>query len=245
MKFYQEDIFVVTGASSGIGQGIAIKLNELGASVIAIGRDTNGLSATKLFCQNRDIVFLEEKDLTDDIEGLPLYVKELGEKYGKLRGLVCCAGVDCPKPLKAIELLSARMIFDINYYVPLFLAKGFLDKRNNIGEGASLVFIASSASVYPERGQAIYAGSKAALVASAKSMSKEVSMRKIRINCVSPAYVDTPMYRKNLENIGADLSNYALGVGHPSDVANMVSFLMSNQARWITGQNYILDGGAF
>lgn len=70
-------------------------------------------------------------------------------------------------------------------------------------------------------------------------------MRKIRINCVSPAYVDTPMYRKNLENIGADLSNYALGVGHPSDVANMVSFLMSNQARWITGQNYILDGGAF
>lgn len=243
--FNEEDIFIVTGASSGIGQGIAIKLNELGASVIAIGRNTDRLRVTKDICCNKENIYLEVKELTDDIEGLPNYIKELREKYGKFKGLVCCAGVDCPKPLKAAELLPARMIFDINYYAPLFLTKGFIDKRNNIGEGASVVFIASSASVYPEKGQAIYAGSKAALVASAKSISKEVSIRKIRVNCISPAYIDTPMYQKNLENIGTDLSDYALGIGHPSDVANMVSFLLSNQARWITGQNYILDGGAF
>ena len=174
-----------------------------------------------------------------------MYIKELKEKYGKLRGLICCAGVDCPKSLKSIDYLSAKEIFDINYYVPVFLAKGFSDKRNNIGEGSSIVFIASTAAVYPEKGQAVYAGSKAALVASAKSISEENALKKIRVNCISPAYVETPMYQKNLENIGTDLSGYPFGIGKPSDIANMTAFLLSNDARWITGQNYILDGGAF
>ena len=76
MKFNKEDYFIVTGASSGIGQGVALKLNELGASVIAIGRNVERLNITKELCSNKENIFLEEKELTEDVESLPLYIKE-------------------------------------------------------------------------------------------------------------------------------------------------------------------------
>ena len=138
----------------------------------------------------------------------------------------------------------SKDVFDINYFVPVFLAKGFADKRNRT-QDASIVFIASSAGVYPDKGQTIYAASKAALIASMKSISKELSSKGVRVNSISPAYVETPMYYKNLENIGTNIEDYPLGIGKPLDIANMSAYLLSSEARWITGQNYIMDGGVF
>ena len=138
----------------------------------------------------------------------------------------------------------SKDVFDINYFVPIFLAKGFSDKRNRT-PNSSIVFIASSAGVYPDKGQTIYAASKAALIASSKSISKELALKGVRVNSVSPAYVETPMYYRNQESIGTNIETYPLGIGKPLDLANMTAFLLSDEARWITGQNYIMDGGAF
>ena len=245
ISFSKEQIFIVTGASSGIGEGIALLINSLGATVIAIGRNQERLLSLKSKSKNPDSLFLEQKDLTENISELPNYIRTLKDKYGKFTGLVCSAGMDMPSPLVALDLNNGKSLFDINYFAPIFLAKGFVDKRVNIGLGASIVFIASTAGVYPEKGQTYYAASKAALIAGAKSISKEISHRGLRCNCISPAFVDTPMYQKNKESIGTDLSNYALGIGKTSDLADMTAFLLSNKARWITGQNYILDGGCF
>jgi NAD(P)-dependent dehydrogenase (short-subunit alcohol dehydrogenase family) len=76
-----------------------------------------------------------------------------------------------------------------------------------------------------------------------KSISKEISIRKIRCNSISPAWIDTPMFNKYNETIGTNLEQYNLGIGKPSDVASLAAFLVSDEARWITGQNYILEGG--
>jgi len=243
IKFKKEDIFIVTGASSGIGQGVALRLNELGATVIATGRSLEKLEETKSLCTFKDNIFLEQKELTENINDLPNWIKSLRDKYGKMRGLVCVAGRDFPNALQVLDEEKSKNLFDINYFAPVFLAKGFADRRINTGDNASITFVASTAAVQPEKGQTIYAASKAALLASSKSISKELASKGIRVNCVSPAYVETPMYYKNLETLGTNIDEYPLGIGKPSDLSALIAFLASDEARWITGQNYILDGG--
>ncbi len=242
-KFNQDDIFLVTGASSGIGQNVALKLNELGAKVIATGRSIEKLQETKTLSKYNENILIEQKELTENINDLANWVKSLKDKYGKIRGLICIAGQDFPNALQVLDEEKSKKIFDINYFAPVFLAKGFADRRVNSGSNASITFVASTAAVQPEKGQTIYAASKAALIASAKSISKELASKGIRVNCVSPAYVETPMYYKNLQTIGTNIDQYPLGIGKPSDIAAIITFLVSDEARWITGQNYILDGG--
>lgn len=244
IEFKKEDIFLVTGASSGIGKGVAQKLNELGASVIAVARSIEKLEETKKDSTSPENIYIEPKDLTENIEELPNFVKNLKEKYGKLLGLICCAGMDCPMPLQLADYQKSKTIFDINYFAPIMLAKGFADKRIRM-PNSSIVFIASSAGVYPDKGQTVYAASKAALIASMKSISKELAPKGVRVNSISPAYVETPMFYKNKENIGANVEDYPLGIGKPEDISNMVAYLSSDNARWVTGQNYVMDGGAF
>lgn len=243
--FHKKQVIVVTGASSGIGKGTTLLLNQLGATVIAIGRNQERLEAVKSEAINPDTILIEKKDLAEDIPTLPAYMKSLKDNYGKLFGIVFCAGIDSPNALQILNVKQAQDLFNINYLVPLFMAQGFADRRNNVGQGASLVFIASTAAVYPERGQALYAGSKAAIVASAKSISRELAPRGIRCNSISPGYVETPMYRNNLDTIGTDIDQYPLGIGQVEDVAQMTAFLLSDKARWITGQNYMMEGGRF
>lgn len=243
--FSFENIYIVTGASSGIGQAVALHLNALGAKVIGIARDETRLQQIKAQAQSPDNFIIEVKDLGQNIEDLPNYVKALREQHGKLAGVVHCAGMDLPKALQILALDDGHKIFDINYFSPIMLTKGIADRRNNIGQGTSIVFIASSAAVYPDRGQSFYAASKSALITSAKAISKELSPRGIRCNCISPAYVETPMYLKNKETIGTDDENYPLGIGKPADIAHMVAHLLSDKGKWITGQNYIMDGGRF
>ena len=244
MEFTKEDIFLVSGASSGIGQGVAIKLIQEGATVIATGRSLEKLEETKKLCNNSENIFLEPKNLTENIDELPFWVKVLKEKYGKLRGLICCAGIIDVKPLQMLEEMYVKKLFDINYFVPVFLAKGFADKRNNIGQGSSITFIASIAAILGDKGQIAYGGSKAALITSAKSMSHELASRKIRVNTISPGDIDTPMNKQAIEEYNHTTSErYTYGIGSVEDIANMTAFLVSDKARWITGQNYIMDGG--
>ncbi len=244
LEFTKEDIFLVTGASSGIGQGIALKLNEQGASVIATGRSEKKLEETKALAKNPENIFLEPKNLTENIDDLPNWIKSLKEKYGKLKGLVCCAGIINDLPLQCIEEISAKEMFDTNYFAPLFLAKGFADRRIHIKDDPTITFIASISALLGDKSQAIYGGSKAAIIASAKTLSHELSPN-IRVNCISPGPIDTPMTKLAIQQHGhyKTIDGLKLGLGTPADVANLAAFLVSKDARWITGQNYILDGG--
>lgn len=239
--FSKEQRFLVTGASSGIGKAIALLLNEKGAVVIGIGRDRSRLEQMKDECKSPDSMFLEPKDLVKDIESLPGYVASLKNKYGKFQGLAFSAGIISIEPLQMLDYQKINDVFAINYFAPIFFAKGFADRRNNNGKGASAVFISSVAAKLCDRGMVAYSGSKAALDASIRCISRELVTSGVRVNSVLPGSIDTKMMdlRREIRTVLGD--SYSLGTGEVSDVANMVVFLLSDEAKWITSQNYIID----
>lgn len=243
MLFSSKQRFIITGASSGIGKEIALFLNRLGATVIGIGRDTGRLNEMKSNAFRPENVFVEQKDLTANIEDLSSYVKKLKEKYGKFSGMVYCASIVPIQPLAITDLDTVQDALNINYLVPVFLAKGLADKRNNVGAGTSMVFLSSAAAYISDKGHLAYAGSKAALCAAVKSMAKEYAKNKIRMNCILPSNIRTS--KSPQEYIDSQIQQYPMGFGEPIDVAELAAFLLSKEASWITGQNYILDCCSF
>lgn len=242
-RFTTDDVYLITGASSGIGRATALLFNEQGATVLACGRDCGRLESLAATASRPDGLHLEPKELLDDLDSLPAWIMALKEKYGRLKGLVNCAGVSETLPFQAADLEKGRRIFDLNYFVPLFLARGLADRRVNAGPGSSLTFLASIAGVSPEKGKAVYGGSKAALIQTARIMAQELAPRGIRVNCLSPARIMTPMTEASFKDAADVAAQYPLGLGRVDDAASLAAFLAGDEARWITGQNYILDGG--
>ena len=247
VSFTADQRFIVTGASSGIGEGVALLLNELGATVIGIGRNQERLAGMKAKAKHPENVFLEQKDLAEDIAGLPVYVKGLREKYGKFQGMAYCAGITALAPAKLFDLPYAQNVFSVNYFAPIFLAKGLIDRRNNVGAGCAMVFISSVDAYVSVKGQSLYSGSKAALSASVRAIAHEVAGLGIRMNCLLPSMIKTPMtINQEADDLGlveAGDVRYPFGWGVPRDVASFVAFLLSQEGQHLSGQNYVIDSG--
>ncbi len=247
--FTAEQVILVTGASSGIGQAIALQLNAHGATVIACGRNEERLEQTRSMALHAERWVSIVHDLVQDLENLPAWISELRSQYGKFWGLVNAAGTSYLTNVQSYDLAKAQHHYDINLHAPLMLAKGFTDRRNYMPGGA-LLFIASAAALFPEKGHIVYGAAKAALANAAKVISQEMAPRKLRVHCLAPGIVDTPMQQLAEQAMGTDyrqqqLSRYPLGFGAGEDIAHMVSFLLSEKARWITGQNFVLSGGCY
>ncbi len=131
MEFSQNDLFLITGASSGIGRQIALKLNENGAKTVIVSRNIEKLKQVKAMAQNPDNVFIEPRDLSQDIDSLPDFISTLREKHGRFRGLAVSHGVVKLSSARLLDKNSMDDIFNINYFSPMLLAKGFLDRKNN------------------------------------------------------------------------------------------------------------------
>lgn len=245
VSFGAEQVFLVTGASSGLGRGVALQLNALGATVVASARDAERLAETRAQAENPDAMHTQVLDLAADPAALPSFVKGVKDKYGKLRGLAHCAGISTRQPLAALDYADLQQLFAIDYFAPVFLAKGFADRRVNAGRGSSMVFVSSAAAVLSHKGMLGYSGAKAALNASIKSVARELAPQGVRANTVSPTDVKTPLVEKmKAEFRVEDLEQqYPMGYGEVDDVASMVVFLLSDRAKWITGQNYVMDCG--
>lgn len=238
--FEASDLFLITGASSGIGAETARLFNRLGATVVACGRDPGRLEALKKEAAAPERLHPEIRDLAVDQDQLPDWVKALSLKYGPFRGLVHCAGLSRPRPLRMLTAASMGEVFAVNLIAAAMLAKGLAANKVNLGPGGSITFIASVAASRPTKGQLDYAASKGGLISLAKALSQELAPKGLRVNCISPDLIDTPM---SAAVIREENQLHPLGPGRPEDVAALAAFLAGAEARWITGQNYVLDGG--
>lgn len=242
VSFNKEQVYIVTGASSGIGEGSALLLNRLGATVVGIARNEDRLIGMKSKCEYPENMHIEIKDLAEDIQGLPQYVQELKNKYGKFSGLAYCAGIVDIVPLQLLEYSEVEHMFKINYFAPLFFTKGFLNRCNNIGKGTSVIAISSLAGHFHGKAMTSYSSTKAALSAAFKCMAAETARKGMRLNIISPSDIKTPMGGSYGLAKGRE-QNYPLGFGEVEDVANFAVFLLSEKTKWITKQDYIIDCG--
>lgn len=245
--FKPADNFLVTGASSGIGQAIALMLCSQGATVIANGRDAEKLTALKSHAADSNRIIIAQRDLLYDMEELSVWLKNLAKEYGALKGLCCAAGITYNSPMSFYNLKKARQIFDICCHAPLKLAGAFGSKHIYVPP-ASIVFIAAAAAINPNPGQGIYAAAKGGLIAGAKCLAKELATKNIRVNCISPGLVKGPMLDETIKILGTQFLEreeraYPLGIGSPEYVANLAVFLLSSKSIWLTGQNILQSGG--
>lgn len=243
--FNQADIFLITGASSGIGRATALIMNELGASVIAAGRDEAKLQALKNEADKPDNIFIETRDMTEDISGLADWVKALAKKYGKLKGLVLSAGASITEPLKISDYENIKKLMDLNYYAPLMITKAFADRRVNTGSENTIVYVSSFGVHKGNKGQLAYTGSKGAFISSMRTIANELIDKDIRINAVSPSHTNTNMITDSLNN--CEILNEVRNkyIANPEDIANIIVFLSSNKSLWINGQDIIANRGAY
>lgn len=234
---------LVTGASSGIGKEIALACARMGAEVVCTGRDEYRLADTleKLNLTSIQAHRAVVADLTVN-QDREMLVKKLD---GEINGVVHSAGISRLSPVRLLTKQHLREIQDVNVESPMLLTQELL-RRKAIKADGSMVFVASIAAHIGVPGVAAYSGTKAALLAMTRCLAMEVVKYRIRVNCLSPALVETPLLEATADIIGSiekERDNYPLGFGRPEDVANAAVFLLSNASRWITGTTIVMDGG--
>lgn len=236
---------VVTGASSGIGKQCAIDCSRMGATVALIARSEERLRDT-LSSLSGEGHFYIMADLSDS-ESAELTAKKVNDVMGKVDGIVNCAGISTTLPLKFVSREKLEDFFSTNVYSAIELSREF-SKVKFMNSGGSIVLMSSIMGCVGESGKVLYGMTKGALISAARSMACELAKRQIRVNCISPGAIVTPIneklphmaepgQRKILEE------KHLLGLGQTSDIANGVIYLMSDASRWVTGQNLLIDGG--
>jgi NAD(P)-dependent dehydrogenase (short-subunit alcohol dehydrogenase family) len=237
---------LVTGASSGIGASCCKIISETGANLILLGRNQIKLSQSlkQLNSGNHSYIVCDLLNISD----IETSLSETLKRYGKIHGFVHSAGIDITLPLNSLRSNNYQSIFNTNVISGFEIARILSKKQFCPPEGASFIFIASVMGLVGESAKVAYSASKGALIAGCRSMALELSTKKIRINCISPAIVLTEL----VENLFAELpeeaidkikSMHPLGFGSPDDIAYACAFLLSDMTKWITGSNLIIDGG--
>jgi NAD(P)-dependent dehydrogenase (short-subunit alcohol dehydrogenase family) len=235
---------LITGASSGIGREIAIRLSA-SRPLIVHGRDAARIEETIRHCDNpeRHVPWsfdLREVDQIEDAVTALIATHRIA-----VDGFVHCAGALSVLPLRTIDAKSLRHIFDVNFASAFEMTRLLTRNKVNAHHLTGVVFVSSIASRFGARGFSAYCASKGALDAFMRAAAVELGPR-VRLNSVLPGAVRTAMTNDMLDDrelaarMGAD---YPLGLGKPSDVASAVEFLLSDAARWITGQQLAVDGG--
>ena len=237
---------IVTGASGGIGAGIAWRFGEAGANVVC-HYNANREAADRIvaaIAQAGGKAAAIQADISSEAGAAKLVADAAGH-FGSVDVLVNNAGIQPVKPLTDVTEADWAEMMAANVAGPFLLARAMVEQLRKAGKGGSIVNISSIEGHNPAPGHGHYATSKAALLMFTKAAALEFGQYGVRVNCVCPGLI----HRDGIEagwpegvrrwNDAAALKR----LGRPEDIADACLFLASDAARWITGADLVVDGG--
>lgn len=235
---------LVTGASSGIGRATAIECSRLGASVILSARNAGRLEETLNALdgdKNKHKIYPADLTVQQELENLVNTIPQIN-------GVVLSSGrTGNALPIKFDKREKINPVFETNFFAPFELMRS-LYKSKKLKDGSSVVTIASIGGVKAfATGNGDYGAAKAALNSIMKFAAKEFAPKGIRVNCICPGMIQTPMVDScdfSEEQLKSDIASYPLKrYGKPEEVAYGVVYLLSDATVWVTGTELYIDGG--
>ncbi|HEX6449750.1 MAG TPA: SDR family oxidoreductase [Trebonia sp.] len=236
---------LITGGTSGIGQAAAALLWERGYRVMVTG-------------QNPDTITKAEKELPEDVVVVRADARSLADadrvadevrdRFGSLDVLFLNAGITRPEPVEAFDEATFDDLVAVNFKGQFFTLRKVLPL---FGDGGSVIFTVGIGATRGIPGGSVSAATRGALLAMLPSLAVELAPRRIRVNAVSPGAIDTGIWAKTLppdileETLSATASRVPLGrLGDSREIAEVVAFLASDAAAYITGENIVVGGGS-
>ena len=236
-----DKIALITGANGGLGDKIARTLHAQGATLALTDRRTENMEKLKTELGDRVEYFVA--DLTN-AESINQLIKDVEEKFGRIDILVNNAGLTKDNLFIRMSDEDWQLVLDVNLTAGFKLAKaavrGMMKRRFG-----RIIGIASVVGVTGNAGQANYSASKAGMIAMNKCLAQEVGSRGVTVNSVAPGFIRTPMTDVLPDDVKAALlAKIPEGkLGEAQDIANVVAFLASDEAQYITGQTININGG--
>lgn len=236
---------IIAGASSGIGRRTAEVLAELGARCILIARRQEKLEKVIASMSGAGHSY-HAVDLSEPDAIEPL-VKQIVSQGGALDGLVYCCGIADARPVKMAKPDFVSRMMGINFFAFYEMVRCLI-RRGRFNQGMSIVGISSCASVAGGKSQSVYSASKAAMDAAVRVMAQEFADKGVRINTIRPGSINTSMYQMGVQEMGNEFQDHLLekqflGIGATDDITNMVAYLLSGCAKFVTGAHFSIDGG--
>lgn len=233
---------LITGASSGVGRELAVYLSKT-YSLILNGRSEERLIETKNMCEGDAIIWPYDLENIQNLETeLSSFIKrqEISISY-----YVHCAGLMKMVPIRAVNVETLSSTYGVNVFAPALITKTLTLRKINARNLKSVVFISSNISNRGAAAFSAYGSSKAALDGLMRNLAIELAPT-VRVNSVLPGGMITEMTKAIFDDEEKRTEferNYPLGIGTPKDIAPTVHFLLSDDASWITGQQFTVDGG--
>ena len=239
-----DKVAIVTGASRGIGEAIAKKISSCGAKIILIARNSDQLVAVKETIISKGGIAESMAGDVSNLNSISEIVTNTIDKWGQIDILVNNAGIARDNIIMRMKENDWDSVMNINL-------KGCFNGIKSVArpmiknKAGRIINITSVVGQIGNAGQSNYAASKAGIMGLTKSMAKELGSRNITVNAVAPGYITTDMTNELNDEVKEQLkSSIPLGrLGTPDDVANLVCFLASDEAGYITGQTFNVDGG--
>ena len=172
-------------------------------------------------------------------------VTDFVETYGKIHGSIYTAGISKTTVLRSFSEEEASNLMDINFWGWIHLMS-IINKKKFTEDASSHVVIASVSAHKGEAGCFAYNASKASLITCVRTFAKELAKRKCRVNAISPGFISTPLSGDYFDTRGFSektMDDHLLGLGKPEDVSGLTLFLLSDRSKWITGAEFVVDGG--
>ncbi|MEE8618413.1 MAG: 3-oxoacyl-ACP reductase FabG [Nitrosomonadaceae bacterium] len=242
----QNQIALITGASRGIGQAIALKLGKDGATVVGSATTVEGAKSISCYLNEAGIQGMGMVLNVNDADQIGDVLAETRKKFGEITILVNNAGITRDNLLVRMKDQEWDEIMETDLKSVFRLSREVLRAMMRARSGR-IINISSVVGATGNIGQANYAAAKAGVLGLSKSLAREVGSRNITVNCVAPGFVDTDMTRALTEKQQRDLIQYVplARLGQSEEIASAVAFLASPSAAYITGATLHVNGGMY